>query len=106
MVHGERIGGHLLRRACVPIAHHLGDVELVAGAFHDFAEADMAVTIDRISGQAANFEVFMLPLMTAWRDELRREEDAREERRARREAKRAAAMAAKGREMPSWGGLL
>ena len=55
-MHGERIGGHLLRGAGVPIAHHLGDVELVAGAFHDFAEADMAVTIDRIARQAAHLE--------------------------------------------------
>jgi len=55
-VHGERIGGHLLRGAGVPIAHHLRDDELVAGGFHDFAEADMAVTVDRIARQAAHLE--------------------------------------------------
>ena len=55
-VHGERIGGHLLRGAGVPIANHLGDVELVACAFHDFAEADMAVTVDRIARQAAHLD--------------------------------------------------
>ena len=55
-VHGERICGHLLRGAGVPVAHHLGDVELVASAFHDFAEAEMAVTVDRIARQAAHLE--------------------------------------------------
>ena len=56
-VHGERIGGHLLRGAGVPIAHHLGDVELVAGALPcTLAEAEMAVTVDRIAGQAAHLE--------------------------------------------------
>ena len=50
-----RVGGRLLRRAVVPVADDLDDLEL-ARLLHHFAEAEMTVAVDRVAGQAAHFE--------------------------------------------------
>jgi len=55
-MNGERIGGHLLGRAVVPIADDLHDLPRTFGRVEDFVDADRAVTVDRVAGQATNFE--------------------------------------------------
>ena len=71
-VHGERVRRHLLRRAGVPVADDLGDVELVAEALDHLAEAVMAVAVDRVARQAAHFEDVARRLAHLRRQELGR----------------------------------
>ena len=55
-MHGQRVGGHFLRRAVIPVADNLDDFKLVACGFHHSAEADMPVTVHRVAGQAAHLK--------------------------------------------------
>ncbi len=55
-VHGDGVGGHLLGGAVVPVADHLHHLPLAAGAVEHLVDADRAVAVDRVAGQAADLE--------------------------------------------------
>ena len=55
-VGGDGVGGHLLRRRVVPLAHDLGDFPGLAGGGEDLVDAVVAVGVDRGAGDAAHLE--------------------------------------------------
>ena len=55
-VDGDGVGRHLLRGAVVPVADDLDDLPVAAGGVEDLVDADRAVAVDRVAGQAADLE--------------------------------------------------
>src|SRR5687767_6861062 len=55
-VHGECVGDDFLRSAVVPVADHLDDLPGTAGRIEDFMDADGAVAVDRVAGEAADLK--------------------------------------------------
>ncbi len=56
LLHGDGVGGHLLRGRIVPLAVDLDDVPLLAGLVERLVDAVVAVLVDGGAGNAAHFE--------------------------------------------------